>query len=132
MLNYLIQRTIQDRLPIMSSCGGTMSNDNEHPRISEIIKDIDEHFINLMVTYKLSPLDICSIQLARQSSMMNITEGVDGLGNYIELLYYHGDQVDEAFEDAYIEQENVDSVADKVNYSAEIIPFKKKEDNNGN
>ena len=103
-----------------------MSNDNEHPELDKIVRDIDEHFIHLMAQYKLTPLDIASLQLARQSRMMLLTEGVEGLDNYAQLVDWHSERVYSLAEDFYEEQAQLDSLPE--DHSAVIIPFRKKDE----
>ena len=93
-----------------------------------LTKELDTTMIEGMVKYNLSPLSISAVILARLTMLNTMHRGVEGLGEYYELLEHHSENVYRQWE-TQLDLDDIHNewLANDNKKTADIIQFPRKD-----
>ena len=104
-----------------------MASDDQTEELIRLTRELDTAMLEGMTKYNLSPLSISAVILARLTFLNSVARGVEGLGEYHELLEHHSENVYRQWET----QLDLDDIHEQWlandNHTAEIIQFPRKD-----
>ena len=94
-----------------------------------LTRELDTAMLEGMTKYNLSPLSISAVMLARLSFLNSVAGGVDGLGEYYELLEFHSEKVYKQWE-TQLDLDDIHNewISNDNKKSADILQFPRKDD----
>ena len=103
-----------------------MADDTDE--LIRLTRELDTAMIEGMTKHNLSPLGISAVILARLTFLNSVTRGVEGLGEYYELLEHHIENVYKQWETQLdLDDIHDEWLANDNQKSADIIQFPKKD-----
>jgi len=103
-----------------------MASDDQTEELIRITRELDMAMIEGMTKHNLSPLGISAVILARLTFLNTMLRGVEGLGEYYELLDHHSEHVYKQWETHIDIDELEEEFTNDNNQSAEIIQFPRR------
>ena len=106
-----------------------MASDDQTEELIRLTRELDTAMIEGMTKYNLSPLSISAVILARLTFLNSVARGVEGLGEYHELLEHHSENVYKQWETQMEKDLQIfyNKWLANDNHSAEIIQFPRKD-----
>jgi hypothetical protein len=95
--------------------------------LEQLVRKVDEQLHQMMVEQEMDALKLTGVLLARLTVLNYMTEGVEGLQNYKDILEHVWDSTDNTIYDIMDVSDMEEEMLAK-DHTAQIIPFRKKDD----